>query len=160
MLLDHEAPLFGVMNLCAQSAFGGSTYNPSIGNPVKILSDNPRDHTALERTSLHSVFVSRPYLSGRSFLHLLQTRQPNVFLKLWSMSIVWHSLHFGFISGSSDISFDISVHSRGETRKTSTYEVPGCASPVVSPVASPLRSFPRLLLCHPRLSTLPWCFPS
>jgi hypothetical protein len=28
-------------------------------------------------TSLHSVFVSRLYLSGRSVLHLLHTKQPN-----------------------------------------------------------------------------------
>jgi len=116
VLLDHEAPLSGAVNPHGWSTGGRVTYNRSINNPVEISSARSRDQATLEHTSLHSVFVSRLYFSGRSFLHLLQTRQPNVFLKSWSMSIDLHSLHFGFISGSSDISFDASAHSGDEIR--------------------------------------------
>lgn len=137
----------------------GKAYNLSTGNPVKLSSENPTDQTTSGLTSLHSVFVSRPYFSGKSFLHLLQTRQPNVFLKLWSISIVWHSLHFGFIAGSSDISSNISVYSRDGTRKD-TYEAPYCVLLVLSLDVSPFLSSPHLPPYHPQPSIPPWCLPS
>ena len=54
-------------------------------------------------TSLHSVFVSRLYFSGFSFLHLLQTRQRNTLLKVGSISIELHSWQRGFSLGSRKI---------------------------------------------------------
>jgi len=106
VLPDHEAPLLDVVNLPGQSTGRGHTYSLSTDNPVETSLDRSRNQIVSKHTSLHSVFVNKLYFSGMSFLHLLQTRQPNVFLKLWSISIDRHSLHFRFISGSSDISFD------------------------------------------------------
>ena len=79
---DHEAPLLDVVKLHAQSTGGKDTYSLSIDNPAETSLDRSRNQITLKHTSLHSVFVSKPYFSGRSFLHLLQTTQPKVFLKL------------------------------------------------------------------------------
>lgn len=59
-------------------------------------------------TSLHSVFVSKLYFSGISFLHLLHTRHPKTFLYVWSMSTDWHSTHFGLRPFSNNIACNTS----------------------------------------------------
>jgi len=159
VLLDREALLLVVVNLL-RSKQAEWTYNRSTDNPVEISLGRLRDKVMEERTTLHSVFVSRLYFPGRLFLHLLQTRQPNVFLKSWSISIDLHSLHFGFIFGSSDISFYTSVHPGNRVQQMGTYEVPGYASLVPSRAASPLLSSSRRLPCHPQPRNLPWCSPS
>lgn len=79
----------------------GRTYRPLASNPRRNpLVKSCITQTPTTLTSLHSVLVRRLYFSGLSLLHRLHTRQPKTFLYVWSISIDWHSTHFGFMVGS------------------------------------------------------------